>query len=69
MKVKTEQLKELVGKAIQGAGNNKLAPITQMMNISVKNKRIKIITTNSVDYLYITGPIEGKDELYVTVYA
>lgn len=69
MKVKTEQLKEMVSKAIQGASNNKLIPITQLMGIKKEGKDIMLTTTDATNYLYISGTAEDKDDIQVTVYA
>ena len=67
MKVKTEQLKEMVGRAVQGASNNKLIPITQLMGITVRDKQLTITTTDATNYLYIAGELSKKDDFTVTV--
>ena len=45
MKIKTELLKELIDKAMQCVGNNKLIPITQLMGIEAYKHIIKLTTT------------------------
>ena len=34
LQIATETLKEMVGKAVKGASDNKLIPLTSLMNIS-----------------------------------
>ena len=67
MKVNTDKLKEMLSKSIQGAGNNKLIPITQLLGIVSKDGELKLITTDITNYLYVTDKIEDKSELNVTV--
>lgn len=70
MKVKTELLKELVNKSINGVSNNKLIPITQLMGITKNDNNITLITTDATNYLYVYGEAEDtKDTIQVTVFA
>lgn len=55
--INTEKLKEMVSRAIKGAGNNKLLPITGLMNIEVRDSKLILVTTDATNYLYI---IEDK---------
>lgn len=68
MKIKTELLNELVTKSINGASNNKLIPITQLMGIQANNSVITIITTDATNYLYVFGDIDDS-EFEVTIFA
>ena len=67
LKIKTEKLKEMVSRAIKGASNNKLIPITSLMAVQLKDHVLTIITTDATNYLYIKeDKIEG-DDFYVVV--
>ena len=68
MKIKTELLKSLVSKAMHGVGNNKLIPITNLMNLKVENDKFVITTTDATNYLYVSDVCD-EDPFYVTVYA
>lgn len=68
MKIKTEQLKEMVSKAVQGAGNNKLIPLTQFIGIVADSGELKLITTDGTNYLYVVGEVDSKDAISVTPY-
>ena len=70
MKIKTEQLKELVSKAIQGASNDKLIPITQLMGIRKWEDVIKLTTSDGTNYFYVYDNVDDAEEnINVTVYA
>ena len=73
MKVKTEQLKELVNKSINGASNNKLIPITQLMGIRRSGGSLILTTTDATNYLYIDADSIFDDpsdsDIQVTVFA
>lgn len=69
MKINTEQFKELISKAIKGASDNKLIPITQLMGIKKIGGVISLITTDTTNYLYVEGKVDSSDEDFeVTVY-
>lgn len=69
LSIKTVVLQEMVGKAIKGASCNKLIPLTSLMAIELKDKQLKLITTDASNYLYILQEnIEG-DGFYVVVQA
>jgi len=63
----TELLKDVVARAIKGAGNNKLIPITSMMCIELKNGELTVITTDATNYLYIKEQHVAGDDFYVVV--
>ena len=52
--IKTTTLQEMIAKAIKGASNNKLIPLTSLMAIEVKDKVLTLTTTDATNYLYIT---------------
>lgn len=60
--IKTNLLKEMVGKSIKGASINKLLPITQMMAIKLQGGVLELITTDATNYLYVReSKVEGED--------
>lgn len=68
LKINTTRLQELLVRAIKGASNNKLIPLTSLIAIEVKDGVLTITTTDSTNYLYLTEPLEGED-FYVAVQA
>lgn len=69
MKVSTERFKELVTRAHNGVGNNKLRPITQFILIKVEGTELSIVTTDGTNYLYVFDEIDNQDDFYVVVEA
>ena len=63
----TELMKDVVARAIKGAGNNKLIPITSMMCIELKGGDLTVITTDATNYLYIKEQHVAGDDFYVVV--
>lgn len=63
----TELMKDVVARAIKGAGNNKLIPITSMMCIELKGGELTVITTDATNYLYIKEQHVAGDDFYVVV--
>ncbi len=67
--VNTEQFKDMVSKAVKGAGNDKLMPITQFMGIRKFDTNLILTTTDATNYLYVCGEVpEKKSQLFVTVF-
>ena len=67
--MKTEVLKDMVARAIKGAGNDKLLPITTKIAIELKNNVLTLITTDCTTYLYIkNADIKGED-FYIVIEA
>ena len=64
--IKTDKLKEMVSRAVKGASNNKLLPITELMCIEVKDNKLTLLTTDYTNYLYITEKVENEDFYVVT---
>lgn len=60
-KIKTEVLKDLVAKAVKGLGNNKLIPITSLMELSTHHGQLHINTTDMVHFLYVRGDLVSGD--------
>lgn len=67
LKIKAEQFKEMISRAIKGVGNNKLIPITSLMAISLKKGKLVITTTDATNYLYIKKDKVEGDDFYVVV--
>ena len=65
--IQTELMKDVVARAIKGAGNNKLIPITSMMCIELKDGELTVITTDATNYLYIKEQHVAGDDFYVVV--
>jgi DNA polymerase III sliding clamp (beta) subunit (PCNA family) len=62
MKIQTVKLQSLLNKAVKGAGNNSLIPITQMIELELKDKVLTLTTTDASNYLYIIEDnVEGED--------
>ena len=60
--LKTVVLQELVSKAVKGASQNKLLPLTSMMSIRMQNKKLTLTTTDASNYLYIIqNDVTGED--------
>ena len=68
LSIKTVVLQEMVSRAIKGAGQNKLIPLTGLMAIRLKKKQLTLITTDASNTLYIMqDKVDGKD-FYCVVY-
>lgn len=65
--IKTETLKEMVSKAVKGAGNNKLIPITSLMAIELKDNTLTLTTSDATNYLYIKEDKVVGEDFYVVV--
>lgn len=65
--INTLKLQEMVAKAVKGASNNKMLPITSLIAIQLQNNRLTLITCDASNYLYIREDgIEG-DDFYAVV--
>lgn len=63
----TARLQALLNRAVRGAGCNKLIPMTSLIAIELKDKVLKVTTTDATNYLtLIEKDVEG-DEFYVVV--
>jgi len=69
LKVKTKTLQEMTQKAMKGASNNKILPLTSMLAIELKTNVLTLTTTDFSNYLEIKqDKVEGED-FYVVVQA
>lgn len=69
MIIKTMKLQEMVSKVILGASNNKLIPMTQLIQIEVKNNTLELTTTDATNYIKIKENNIETDDFYVVVNA
>lgn len=67
--VKTLLLQELVSKAIKGASNNKMIPITWLIAIELKNNVLTLTTTDATNTLKVIGKDVQGEDFYVVVQA
>jgi len=69
LKLKTKKLQEMTQKAMKGASNNKILPLTSMLAIELKNNVLTLTTTDFSNYLEIKeDKVQGED-FYVVVQA
>lgn len=61
LKVKTKVLQDMMKKAIRGAGNNKLVPLTSMLNMKLNNMILSITTYNGTNYTTVKAYEIGND--------
>ena len=75
MKIKTEILKEMVSKAIKGASNNKMIPISSLIGIEYLDDTLTLMTTDGSNQLRVIetevslGITEKQDNFYTIVNA
>lgn len=73
MEIKTELLKEIVSKVINGASNNKMLPITSLIGIDYKDSYLILTTTDGSTQFIIKQklevPAEEDYEFYTVVNA
>lgn len=74
MKINTKLLQEMVAKAIKGASDNKMIPITSLMGIELKNNKLTLMTTDGSNQLRVsntvesaTGSITAESDFYTVV--
>lgn len=65
--VNTTKLKDMVARSVKGASNNKLIPITGLMEISLKDGELTLVTTDATNYLYIHEKDVVGDDFSVVV--
>ena len=63
----TTQLQAVLNKAIKGAGNNKLIPMTSLIAIEASGISATFTTTDKLNYLMLTLEIEHTEDFYVAV--
>ena len=67
--VKTLLLQELVSKAVKGASNNKMIPITWLIAIELKSNVLTLTTTDATNTLKVSAKDVQGEDFYVVVQA
>lgn len=65
--IKTTTLQNLVAKAVKGASNNKMIPLTSLMCIELTNGDLVLTTTDASNTLQVKESKISGDEFYVVV--
>ena len=65
--VSTGVLQSLVAKAMKGASNNKMLPLTNFIEIECKDNILTLTTTDSTNYLYLYEELIGDNEDFSVV--
>lgn len=60
MKIKTKILQDMIAKAIKGASNNKMIPITSLIGIELKDNKLTLMTTDGSNHLRIIQNLENE---------
>jgi len=61
LSIKTVVFQEMVSRAIKGASQDKMMPLTSLMAIQLKDNLLTLITTDASNTLYIMHDVEGED--------
>lgn len=74
MKIQTKILQEMIAKAIKGASNNTMIPITSLIGVELKNNILTLMTTDGSNHLQISQDLENEiqdagQEFYTVVNA
>lgn len=67
LSIKTTKLQEMVSRAVKGASNNKLIPLTSLMAIELNSSKLTLITTDATNYLYVIEDKVVGEDFYVVV--
>lgn len=63
----TSLLQTMVARAMKGASNNKMIPLTNLMAIELKDHKLTLTTSDATNYLYIMEDNVDGDDFYVVV--
>lgn len=69
LKLKTKTLQEMTQRAMKGASNNKILPLTSMLAIELNSNVLTLTTTDFSNYLEIKQDKVEGDDFYVVVQA
>ena len=69
LQINTVRLQDMISRAVKGAGNNKLIPLTSLMEIRLIDNELVLTTTDATNYLYIKDKSVMGDDFRVTVEA
>ncbi len=67
LEISTATLQSMVSKAVKGAGNNKLIPLTGLIEIQLEKKVLTLTTTDATNYLFVKEEKVSGDDFFVTV--
>lgn len=67
--IKTAQLQDLVSKAIKCSSNDKLLPMTSLMEIRLAERKLTLTTTDATNYFSVSVDVEDANEFTVVVMA
>lgn len=67
IKLKTTKFQSMVSKAIKGAGNNKLLPITNLICIEKSDGFLRLRTTDTANYVEVVSEMPEGDDMCVVV--
>lgn len=59
--ISTDTLQNMMSKAMKGASNNKMIPLTNLICMELKNNVLTLITTDASNYLYVHERVVGDD--------
>ena len=69
VKLKTLKLQEMVARSIRGASNNRMVPLTQLMEISLKDGILTLTTYDTINVLRVFEKDMPTGEFYAVVHA
>ena len=69
IEVKTEVLQNMVNKAVRGASDNPLIPLTSYIGITFVPNILSLLTTDGMNYLNVSCDLEKGDEMRAVVHA
>ena len=67
VKIKAVLVQEMVSKSVKGASNNKMLPITSLMEVRQTAGEFVLTTTDGTNYLYVREHVEDESEFVVVV--
>ena len=67
MKIKTSILQEMVSKAVKGASNNKMIPISSFIGIEIEQGKLTLMTTDGSNQLRVSKKLDGNSTDFYSV--
>lgn len=68
-KVATLRFQDLVSKAVKGASNNKMIPLTSLMSIKLESGKLSLTTTDATNYVTVIQDKVSGDDFEIVVQA
>jgi DNA polymerase III sliding clamp (beta) subunit (PCNA family) len=59
--MKTQKLQEMMQRAVKGASNNRMVPITGLIGLEVKDNILTLLTTDATNHIRVRAPLENDD--------